>query len=160
MSLKRTQLNRGNSTLKRTPLGVGGYGVGLKGVGFSNKQGFKTSSKNSKLKRFSGKRADIEKEYKKACKRVMLRDGGRCRGCGTTQRLSYSHLIPRSYREDLIADDINIHLHCMNGIDIKGCHDKHDDQEWGDMLDGEVIIETMKELDPEFFHRISKGKYL
>ena len=108
--MKRTQLNRGNSTLKRTQLGVGDYDIGLKSSGFSNKQGFKVSSKKSTLKRFSGKRALIEKDYKKAQDIVMERDGGRCRGCGTTQRLSFSHLIPRSYREDLIAEDRNLSL--------------------------------------------------
>lgn len=46
-----------------------------------------------------------------------------CTGCGTRDRLSHSHLIPRSRRKDLEADPNNITYHCLSIGEIVGCHD-------------------------------------
>lgn len=146
--------------MKRTPLKRGTKGLS-QGSGFSNKSNNLQSNKLSlkpkkKMKNFSGERAKIEREYQQVTKpAVFERDEGQCRGCGTTQRLSPSHLIPRSHRKDLITCVDNVHLHCMDGDGIEGCHTKHELQKWDQMLDGQVIQQTMKRLDQKYFNRIT-----
>lgn len=135
-----------------------GSGFKSQGGGLSSSSTLKSVSKLKNTKKVnakSDKQKQIDKDYKVACEEVWKRDGGKCRGCGTTDRLSNSHLIPRSHRRDLVSVVKNIHIHCMDGDGIKGCHKKHEDQEWDDMLDGDVIVQTMKELDLQYYKRIT-----
>lgn len=143
--MKRTPLKRGNYVLK----GSGG----LKRSSLKSGGGF--TSKKKPVKRKSEKQKQEDIEYEKTKEAVWKRDGGLCRGCRTSERLSFSHYIPRSHRKDLVTEVDNVALHCMSFGGIKGCHTKHEDQEWDQMLDGQIIIATMKRLDLQYFRRIT-----
>lgn len=74
-----------------------------------------------------------------------------CTGCGCTDTLSHSHLIPRSKRRDLITDPKNITFHC------DACHDIW---EHGALLmkktlkDFERNMEYIKETDPQYYKQL------
>ena len=144
--MKRTQLKRKG--------GLGqGNGFKKQSKGLSTKSTFK--KKPPSLKMFTEERQVIEDEYKIAKKEAWDRDGGLCTGCKTADRLSPSHLIPRSDRPDLIAVVKNIRWQCMDGDDIEGCHTKHEMGKWDELLDGDEIREIMQELDEEYYNRIT-----
>lgn len=141
--------------MKRTPLNKGNKGL-KKGKGLSQRRSLKPKKKKS-LKPLSISRKAIEEEYRKACKEISEDRGHWCQGCGSSSRpLSYSHLIPRSVRKDLIAVKKNIHIHCLEWDGIVGCHKKHETQMWDDMKDRDIIKESMIELDHEYYKSVTE----
>lgn len=75
------------------------------------------------MKKFSNKRAAIERQYRKVCEEIDHEREPVCEGCGRGDRsLSHSHILSKYDRRDLIADKRNIRLHCFY---VTGnCHDK------------------------------------
>lgn len=105
------------------------------------------------LKPLSSKRSSIEVRYQRVQKEILNERDNRCDECGTTQRLSFSHLISRSRRPDLIDCKENIVLHCMTYGDDKGCHERWEAGDktmktWGKNL------EIVKKLDEKEYKRI------
>ena len=94
-------------------------------------------------------------QKRKLYSQIVDRDGNLCRGCGRHDRLSLSHLVPVSANKKLENDPENIHLHCMTWENEKGCHNKHEDKQWDDMLDGEEILLKLEQLDPEYFKLVT-----
>jgi len=106
--------------------------------------------KIKKLSQSTKQRMKNEK-YSKIIREIANERGMVCQGCGTTERLSFSHLIPRSRRPDLVTNKLNIHIHCMDGDGIVGCHTKAERGMYDELLDGEQIKQTIKQLDPEYY---------
>jgi hypothetical protein len=98
------------------------------------------------MRSMTKKRAAIEREYRKV-QQQKLEEGCWCRGCGTTQKLSFSHRIPRSRRRDLIADPENIDLMCMDR-----CHHLVEAGEYDKLKNGEEIREYIERVDPEYYN--------
>tara|TARA_R110000772_G_C13310332_1_gene440670 strand:- start:66049 stop:66555 length:507 start_codon:yes stop_codon:yes gene_type:complete len=76
------------------------------------------------LKRFTKKRQSIEVDYKKVQEEIWNERPHACDECGRPDRLSFSHLISRNKRTDLIAEKRNIVLHCMTFDGDVGCHER------------------------------------
>lgn len=87
----------------------------------------------------------------KAYESIALTRPHICTGCGGTQRLSHSHLIPRSRRADLATDPVNIQYHCLSFGNQKGCHEKHEGMEVATLKDFETNFKTIHRLDREYF---------
>jgi hypothetical protein len=98
----------------------------------------------------SKKKKDTNTSYKKVCEQIGEERGMECEGCGTHQRLSFSHLSPRSRRPDLIDDPRNIHIHCMDGDGVVGCHTKYEAGDWEELNDKWTIVFSLREIDPEY----------
>jgi len=73
-----------------------------------------------------------------------------CSGCGTTQHLSHSHLIPRSYRKDLEAVKENITFHCLS-VGKKGCHEHFEGMGAPLLMDFQSNMEIIRRLDETYF---------
>lgn len=117
------------------------------------KVGLKRSTKP--IKRFSAKREAVEKEYREVQQEIAHTRSQRCAGCHKTGRpLSYSHLIPRSLRSDLIACKENIAIHCLEWDGIMGCHEKWENGLWEGMKDLEENLKAVKELDINYYNKI------
>ena len=97
------------------------------------------------LKRFTKKRQKIEVDYKKVQEEIWNERPHICDECGRPDRLSFSHLISRNKRTDLIAEKRNIVLHCMTFDGDVGCHERW---EAGDetMKTFEKLTAIVKEL--------------
>lgn len=65
------------------------------------------------IKKSSEKQKIVLLELKEVYKELAEEREHICTGCGTTQALSHSHLIPRSRRKDLETDKKNITYHCL-----------------------------------------------
>lgn len=74
-----------------------------------------------------------------------------CTGCGATQRLSHSHLIPKSRRKDLEAERLNITYHCLSMGDIIGCHQKWEGMRAATLNDFEHNFNLIYGMDREYF---------
>ena len=104
------------------------------------------------IRRKSKKHSSIERELKKVYKEISETRSPYCTGCGTTDALTHSHLIPRSRRRDLICDINNITYHCFD------CHKKWERGVNADELyDFEGNMRYMRSVDVEYFN-IREGK--
>lgn len=108
------------------------------------------------MRKFSNKRASIEREYIKTCKEIDQEREPVCEGCGRGDRaLSHSHILSKYSRRDLIADKRNIRLHCFY---VSGnCHDKWEKgrpEEIIEMLDFQENLEYIREVDQEEYDKI------
>ncbi len=65
------------------------------------------------MRRYSKKRAKIERELRKVKQDIVDTHEGGCEGCAKTNcAMEFSHIIPRSRRADLIAVRENINVLC------------------------------------------------
>lgn len=140
---------------RRTPLTsksmLKSNGKGLKSnTPLSSKSVLKSNSKlksNKKILNRSKKQKGIDLEYKKTCIEIKRTREHKCTGCGCTETLTHSHLIPRSKREDLISEPKNITYHCI----INGCHDKWESSDRVTLLDYDRNMQIVRELDREYY---------
>lgn len=120
----------------------------------------KTSLSSKNKLGLSSKKAKQNKTYNQVCHEILQERGQKCQGCNTNKRLSFSHLIPRSRRPDLITNKDNIHIHCMDGDGIEGCHQKCESGKFDELLDGQQIIETIKKIDKQYYQlKVMKNGY-
>lgn len=111
------------------------------------------SSVKSSMNSISKKKSKQNQEYHKVCVQIMEERGPRCQSCGTTSYLSFSHLVPRSRREDLITEKLNIRIQCTCRVDSSvGCHQRYEQGLIDDFLDKDEIVRDVKKLDVEFYH--------
>ncbi len=104
------------------------------------------------------KRAKIERQLKKIYNEILL-ENNTCTGCGMNGNivpLSFSHIIPRSRRQDLIADKNNITLHCMTYNGRKGCHEMWESRDRDKLLDYFKNLEYIKKVDMEYYYIITE----
>tara|TARA_R110000744_G_scaffold327818_1_gene433525 strand:- start:263 stop:598 length:336 start_codon:yes stop_codon:yes gene_type:complete len=74
------------------------------------------------MKKISTKQSVINKKLSAIYKQMAIERGHYCTGCGTTEALSHSHIIPRSRNKKLELDINNITYHCLGNEKKKGCH--------------------------------------
>lgn len=81
-----------------------------------------------------------------------------CSGCGTTNYLSRSHIIPRSRRKDLESDINNIRFYCMERADgSKGCHQRWEGslKEKRTLNDFDEVMKYVEREDLEYYNMIT-----
>ena len=111
------------------------------------------SSIKKTLPSITKKKAAQNTEYSKVCKQIIEERGSICESCGTTNYLSFSHLVPRSRSQKLITEPKNIKIQCTCRVDgSKGCHQRYEDGQIDDFNDREEILNLLKELDAEFYN--------
>ena len=104
----------------------------------------------------SKKEDKAKRKLKKVYEEIAHERGHYCTGCGRSDvPLSHSHLIPRSRRKDLEADKRNITYHCLSMGERRGCHDMWESIERIKLLDYHKNMETILELDVEYYYLIS-----
>jgi hypothetical protein len=112
-----------------------------------------------KPKQISEKQKMLNLQIKETYQQMARTRIHACTGCGTTQRLSHSHLIPRSRRKDLEADIDNLTYHCLSIGEIKGCHDvwEHGTLDEKMLLhDFESNMLYIKRIDFEYYSLITR----
>lgn len=107
----------------------------------------------------SKKQEKIKRELRKIYHEILL-ESNCCAGCGqhgNAVPLSFSHIIPRSRRSDLVTDRRNITLHCLSIGERTGCHtlwesakDRHK------LLDYFSNLAYIKEVDQEYYYIITE----
>lgn len=127
-----------------------------RGADTPEKAVLKPAKRRSPLKAVSGKQRDknalLHEVYD-----LMAGAGAeaRCTGCGTTRRLSHSHIIARSRRPDLIQDPANISYQCLSWGAETGCHDVWEHGSYAAkcrLRDFGVRLDYIRTADPEYFH--------
>ena len=111
----------------------------------------------------SKKQDKIKRQLNKIYHEILL-ERNTCSGCGkhgNAVPLSFSHIIPRSRRGDLVTDRNNITLHCLtfvdnNGNSRKGCHEIWESNERYKLLDYHKNMEYILEVDTEYYFLISE----
>lgn len=107
----------------------------------------------------SKKQDKIKRQLNKIYHEILL-ECNTCSGCGkhgNAVPLSFSHIIPRSRRSDLVTDRRNITLHCLSIGERTGCHtlwesakDRHK------LLDYFSNLAYIKEVDQEYYYIITE----
>lgn len=107
----------------------------------------------------SKKQEKIKRKLRKIYHEILL-ERNTCSGCGkhgNAVPLSFSHIIPRSRRSDLVTDRKNITLHCLSIGERTGCHtlwestkDRHK------LLDYFINLAYIKEVDEEYYYIITE----
>lgn len=107
--------------------------------------------KKSRLNPISKAQRKSLDNKKKAYEYMKKNKAQVCTGCGTTENLTHSHLIPISQRKDLEANLVNLTYHCMD------CHTiwEHDKEERKKLLDYDVNMLRIKQLDEGYFNLIT-----
>ena len=107
----------------------------------------------------SKKQDKIKRQLNKIYHNILLENNS-CSGCGkhgNAVPLSFSHIIPRSRRGDLVTDRRNITLHCLSMGERTGCHTlwestKHRHK----LLDYFSNLAYIKEVDEEYYYIITE----
>ena len=77
-----------------------------------------------------------------------------CSGCGTTQRLSHSHIIPISRRPDLATEIESIVYDCLSIGETKGCHEIYEhgtEEERKKLLNYEERMDYIEKTEPSLY---------
>lgn len=110
----------------------------------STKQALATKRKNDMYDRFD---------------RIMIdNDQWHCSGCGSSENLSHSHLVPVSFNKELESSIENIRLHCKSYAGKKGCHDKWEGRNIIEMMalkDFHENMERIKNLDIKYYNIVN-----
>ncbi len=106
------------------------------------------------MNKISKKQNEIKKLLKKVYTEIANERAPYCTGCGKSDvPLSFSHIIPRSRRPDLVADKRNITYHCLS-VGRKGCHEIWESKERSVLLDYHKNMEYILEVDTEYYFLI------
>ena len=106
----------------------------------------------------SKKQEKIKRELRKIYHEILL-ERNTCSGCGkhgNAVPLSFSHIIPRSRRRDLVTDRRNITLHCLSIGERKGCHEIWESRDRDKLLDYFSNLAYIKEVDKEYYYIITE----
>ena len=106
----------------------------------------------------SKKQDKIKRQLNKIYNEILL-ERNSCSGCGkhgNAVPLSFSHIIPRSRRGDLVTDRKNITLHCLSIGERKGCHEIWESRERYKLLDYFSNLAYIKEVDLEYYYIITE----
>lgn len=109
------------------------------------------------MKRISSKQSSINRKLHQAYQKIDNEREPVCEGCGSNENLSHSHLISQADCKgygltELIWDEDNIRIHCMNG-----CHQKWESRDLKQiktMLDWEKNLEYVRSKSEELFYKI------
>ena len=106
----------------------------------------------------SKKQDKIKRQLNKIYHEILL-EHNTCFGCGkhgNAVPLSFSHIIPRSRRGDLVTDRRNITLHCLSIGERKGCHEIWESKNRDKLLDYFSNLAYIKEVDKEYYYIITE----
>jgi 5-methylcytosine-specific restriction endonuclease McrA len=106
----------------------------------------------------SKKQDKIKRQLNKIYSEILL-ERNTCSGCGQSGYavpLSFSHIIPRSRRGDLVTDRRNITLHCLSIGERKGCHEIWESRDRDKLLDYFSNLAYIKEVDKEYYYIITE----
>ena len=106
----------------------------------------------------SKKQDKIKRQLNKIYHEILL-ERNTCFGCGkhgNAVPLSFSHIIPRSRRGDLVTDRRNITLHCLSMGERKGCHEIWESRDRDKLLDYFSNLAYIKEVDKEYYYIITE----
>lgn len=107
----------------------------------------------------SKKQDKIKRQLNKIYHEILL-ERNSCSGCGKhglVVPLSFSHIIPRSRRRDLVTDRKNITLHCLTYNGRRGCHDMWESaKDRHKLLDYFSNLAYIKEVDEEYYYIITE----
>ncbi len=106
----------------------------------------------------SKKQDKIKRQLNKIYHEILL-ERNTCSGCGKhgyAVPLSFSHIIPRSRRGDLVTDRRNITLHCLSMGERTGCHEIWESIERHKLLDYFTNLAYIKEVDQEYYYIITE----
>ena len=106
----------------------------------------------------SKKQDKIKRQLNKIYHEILL-ERNTCFGCGkhgNAVPLSFSHIIPRSRRGDLVTDRRNITLHCLSMGERKGCHEIWESRDRDKLLDYFSNLAYIKEVDKEYYYIITQ----
>ena len=106
----------------------------------------------------SKKQDKIKRQLNKIYHEILL-ERNTCFGCGkhgNAVPLSFSHIIPRSRRGDLVTDRRNITLHCLSMGERKGCHEIWESRDRDKLLDYFSNLAYIKEVDLEYYYIITE----
>ena len=106
----------------------------------------------------SKKQEKIKRELRKIYHEILLEKNS-CSGCGMNGNavpLSFSHIIPRSRRSDLVTDRRNITLHCLSFGERTGCHTIWESINKDTLLDYFYNLAYIKEVDEEYYYIITE----
>ena len=116
------------------------------------KQGKKRINKVSK------KQKEVGLEYGRVIQELKVEREFVCECCGRGDRLSLSHLVPRSFDANLITEKKNIRWHCMSMGSQVGCHTKWENPALRQQLElYEEYMEMVKEMNIKYY-RILKAE--
>lgn len=93
----------------------------------------------------------MSKEMYTVYQEIALEREHVCSGCGTNQRLSHSHLIPKSWNQSLKTVKQNIVYHCMSLGETIGCHNIHESVAFWKLNDAHGNMEYIYSVDPTYF---------
>lgn len=91
------------------------------------------------------------RDLQKAKDEMALERPHVCNNCGTTYRLSHSHLVKASRDSALYVQKENMVYHCLDTPDKSGCHTKFESSEVATMNDFESNFKLIHKLDREYF---------
>lgn len=111
-------------------------------------------TKFTAIKQASKRKHRENAAYKEVCFEIMEERGSVCQGCGTVQRLSFSHLEPRSYSNRNVTNKEMIHIHCMTFGEVEGCHNKYEEHRFSELNDCEEIVEKLQKHAPDYYNLI------
>lgn len=92
-----------------------------------------------------------KQELHRAYEEIALTRKRVCTGCGTSERLSHSHLIQKSWSGKYAAMPENITFHCLDSSDKKGCHSRWESPECVLLKDFESNFKVIFKLDRAYF---------
>ena len=110
------------------------------------------------MKKVSSKQKIENKKLKVIYEQIAQDRGHWCTGCGKTDNLSHSHIIPRSRRKDLVLDPNNITYHCLGSVDRKGCHELWEGSisQKMKLLDYHVNLDYILDVDTEYYYLLTE----
>jgi hypothetical protein len=92
-----------------------------------------------------------QKELTDTYAEIALERAHNCDECGTSNRLSHSHLVSKSRDGKLATTKTNIVYHCLSFGDIVGCHTKYESMDVARMKNFEKYFRIIHELDRQYF---------
>lgn len=103
--------------------------------------------RKGQIKKFSTKRAALERKYRALQQEIFEEREPVCAGCNRGDlRLTFSHRIPRSRNIELLIDKDNIDLMCH------GCHEKVELGRFDELMNGEEIKEYLMRTDLVYYN--------
>ncbi len=102
------------------------------------------------MRQVSKKKQKFSREYKKVCLQIMIERDSQCQGCGTYDRLSFSHLEPKSYSLRHQNNKEMIHIHCMSYGEVEGCHNKYEAHRFSELDDRDSIMIKLNHYAPDY----------
>lgn len=101
-----------------------------------------------------------KQELHRAYEEIAIERPHRCDECGTSDRLSHSHLAPKGLYGSLAAVKDNIVYHCMSMGNTIGCHTQYESADVAKMKNFEKYFSFLftynKDTREHFWKRIHK----